>query len=638
MEQSLRRTEVIDPETVKPFKGESKKLQRFCAKLSNQMRVDGFTHLESADYPIPTQSQINSHAFTAEHQRDFIIRARKAIRESGLSERYALFDKQIELLANKGRGRPRKEQKQREDAFSISPEESTNRPGRHNADRSFNKMVEEAFAPVLGQSRTGVAGTWEQKQKLVSNMSMGSSQIRSTIGMQTWTQLPDEQYSGRSTQSSESRMNPLRASVDRSTQVDFGIPLEEIVPVSPHDLSAQSRGLPESSDLMEDVFDVLDMAGVDIDEDEVRKLTETVSSYITGESLTRVQKVDLINDIFRSTPNMNLSNSVTADLVNLTDDFSSNPTQSMDVMVEYDENPQLELIKPNIEESKYDQTERKYNVEAPVQQPIESKALEEVEQSFEPTKDLAEVAGAFENAFSLIFGSEYDSAAYGTENIERVKNFVEESKLVRDLGAKHDIEKFIEHGRSGLIEAGQEVLESAKKTGMESVKDIATDVMTGGELDPWDAARSVAENVLAEGARRVRERVSGEVPRSAPGQLDDLRGILKGGRGFSEGAGGSGDLPVRYNNQGHGGIHASGNHITLAQRFPNINERPNADPRGKPVPIDTTLAGMAKGKTVIKKRKPRRISTKKWGTQIDLVQQGVAGSNAYRNVFQNTYG
>ena len=691
MEQSLRQTEVINPSDVEPFKGTSKRLQILCAKLSNQMTGDGFTYLEDPSNPIPTQSQIYSAAFDADKQRKFLKDARKVIRESNMSERYSIFDKQIELIAKSKRGKPsREELKRREEVvsgrpskfsispqesinipggpinpeFSISPQESTNPtgPGGPIATREFNRMVETAFSTSVRvsenlltrelppQSRTGVAGTREQKQKLVSNMSMGSSQLRSTLGMQTWTQLPDEQSTGRSTQSSEPTMrggvNQLRGwSVDKSTQVDFGIPLEELVPVSPHDLSTQSRGTtPGSPGLLNAILDVLDESGVNIDEDEVRNLTESMSRYITGEPLTSDQKDDLLNDIFRATPNMKLSDSVTADLLKLTDNFSSNPSLAIDqgdegdVMVEYDENPMLELIKPNTDESKYDQTERKYNVEPPVQQPIESKALEEVEQSFEPTKDIAEVAGAFENAFSLIYGSEYDSAVYGTENIERVKNFVEQSKLMREIGEKHGIKEYIEYGKSGLIESGEEVLKSAKKTGIESLKDIATDVMTGGELDPWAAATSVAENVLAEGARRVRERVAGEVPRDAPGQLDELGGILRGGRGFSEGAGGSGDLPVRYNRQGHGGIHASGNHITLAQRFPNINERPNADPRGKPVPIDTTLAGAAKGKTVIKKKKPRRISTRQWGNQVDLVQQGVAGANAYRNIFQNTYG
>jgi hypothetical protein len=171
--------------------------------------------------------------------------------------------------------------------------------------------------------------------------------------------------------------------------------------------------------------------------------------------------------------------------------------------------------------------------------------------------------------------------------------------------------------------------------------------------DPRSAATEMAKDVAKEIVKRGKKALGDEVPRRAPGQWSDLlagmnaaeRDIARGGGGFSEGMGGTGNLPN----------YQAGFGVTGPRRITGDPKPP--DGGGNPRPLtqrerdeakynqslayiqqyNPLLAQKLKGSITIPREPLVPISSTRFSNQVKRVQHGVAGHAAYRDVFRTTF-
>lgn len=341
---------------------------------------------------------------------------------------------------------------------------------------------------------------------------------------------------------------------------------------------------------------VIDQASKDIsDNTSLAPVTATQSRATLGDTL------DPVNDTFDPTAGLPTASS-----------SSSSSTEANRGLAVTQENPSARAL-----EKKYD---------------------------FEPTDRLSSIPGAAENAFSLIYGDGYEDNSYlGNAVAEEASDIAGEFKEQVEGRAKEfrvaGEKAAFDFATTGDTSSAAQMANDVKDQVMGHVRDFAS--------DPRQGVASRAEAIGRDLADRAASRISGRVPRDAPGVFDEMKGILNGALeskergGYSEGAGGTGNLPAGpvYRNQhgvGHGRAidHDGSGGLSQAERdhMP-FNERQLAYLHQ----FNPHMAGKLAGPTKIKKKKPRRISSKRTSQQIDIVQQGNAAAAAYRDVFKTSF-
>jgi len=619
-QQAAERQRVIDPATVAPLLGGSKKLQQLAAKLSTQMRADGMTQYDigGVTHTIPTVREIQSASFRASQQRDFLKIGQRLIstKPAHIKHRYSSFDTEIRLISGSRRGKPgRSEIARRAGITGLSQggeiEEKTPEPTIFSAiDVAGGVTPRSSRSSERSLLASGLVGAERFEQVNTPLSSRGSSRTQSV------TSIGNDPFAESS--------NPI---LDPSLR-DFtiaGISIHEII-------CTQSSFVPPSTELKDRIKDIPDSAGVDYDELKV----DLAAFSLTGSEAAN--RKELVQTILRTFGGDNIGDKTILSLLSLRTEITETTEQKQVIgglgsmveatsindhalgenLPESTDNVQGMGASRNLSESKYDDTDDRGN-------PVVVRWENETEQ--EPTKTLPKLPNADRHAYGLIYGDGYnDSTPLGNVggNVDQIEESKSHSSTFADL---------VERERVSNIEQDIDVEEVSQRMG--HVEDLLQDPRVAA------AAEKTAEFFKNEAKRRISRRLGGEVPKEAQGVLDDMKGILSSGErdrqngGYSEGPGGTGELPLQNRASGRSGIDYNGDG-SLSQK-----ERDEAKYNAALSYIqryNPLAAGKLGGSTKVRRSKPIPVSMKKSRNQVNLVRQSVAGAQAYRDVFQTTFG
>lgn len=243
------------------------------------------------------------------------------------------------------------------------------------------------------------------------------------------------------------------------------------------------------------------------------------------------------------------------------------------------------------------------------------------EQKEEQTNDVAGLPGAWANATSLVYGDGDENAASALPEDE-VKSAFDAVKKIGSMLAE------------GVIPPDQ--IEQAK-AGMQSARDF----LSSAGIDPENPAgsedqsgvnpRGVIDHIQTQVERAIEGRASGrrdrgrngEVPRSAPGLFDEMKGI-NNANGIE-----------RVRRATNFGRRIAG--MSSMTSTGKVDEAKFDAMLAHLWKVNPLMAKKLKGTLKIQRKKPAHISTKMQRNQVDLIQQGNARYKEIRDVFQTSY-
>jgi hypothetical protein len=587
---------VVDPETAYGGESGGNRKRRLALQLRAQMERDNFTYLGGEEHPLPTVTDLQRG--NARVHDEFIQQGLVAVAGAGLSTRYLTFRNRYNDIVNTPVGRPSIRQLQRiderrRDARRI---EADRRPGTSiESERTEGKLTEGQTITTGSIDGEAIRGRTELTSEKIPARDTGAGfgfgglddePVIPTVARFSGprTRVFDESVRSDLIVSSHSRQAPVFESISRRL-VDLqpteaplfaDVDLDDILGTHPslsRDPVTLLRDQAAIRDSVMAFFDNSNMAGMLTNADReyaVREIAKTVDdarvsginqeiiedtvSGVVDEIMDRHNIDDFASSMTRQLiegimdmankgdgdtpgtegsllPTDPLVDEVARDLENT--DFGRDPREEKANLGDPSTN---ERQVPNQvqREGKYDQADADEGKHNP------AIVNQERKDEFEPTRDLADLARGFENAYSFIYGDGYEAnapiLASGTE-VDRVRRGIQQIGHVLNQPSVNSIGADNLNRLRGLVDTAREVVDR-----MDSVDPNLVGRVTDLITDPSGRPANLAGDFIRDIADRAG--VSGDI-RDAPGVFDELGGVVQSAaRGFVNGQGASmGPLP-----------------------------------------------------------------------------------------------